>query len=122
MPTRWFDIPNADWVALNAKLRGAFRDSGVAGVQSVSTSSTLTLTASPTLVLVNTSSGNVTLTLPPASEVAGFRLEVKKLTSPHTLTLDASGSETIDGAATLAWSTQYQSFALFSDGTAWHIV
>ncbi len=71
------------------------------------------------LLLVDTSAGSVTLTLPAASTVRGQWFEVKKLTAANTLTLDPAGSETIDGAATLAWTAQYQCYTVYSDGTTW---
>ena len=80
------------------------------------------LTFPMTLVLVDTTAGNVTLTLPPANTVPGFRIECKKLTAANTLIVDGAGSETIDGSATLAWTTQYQSYSLIADGGAWHVV
>lgn len=74
------------------------------------------------IVLVDTTAGSVTLTLPLAASVRGQWFEFKKLVAANTLTLDPAGSETIDGAATLAWTTQYQSYTVFSDGTEWWIV
>jgi hypothetical protein len=74
------------------------------------------------LVLGDTTAGNVTVTLPQARTVPGFRVEVKKLVATNTLTLAANGSETIDGGASVAWSTQYQSYSVVCDGSAWWIV
>jgi hypothetical protein len=91
-------------------------------VIAVASSQTLALSWPFTLVRVTTTGGNVTLTLPPAATVVGYRVDVKKITAANTLTLDGDGSETIDGAATLAWTVQYQSYTVVSDGTAWSIV
>ena len=91
-------------------------------VQALAASATLAPTYPHTLYLVTTSGGSVTLTLPPARTVPGFRLDAKKLTAANTMTLDGAGSETIDGAATLAVTTQWESVTLVSDGTAWYLV
>lgn len=80
------------------------------------------LTGADGVVLVNTTAGNVTVTLPEASINRGRRLTVKKTIAANTLTLDTIGSETIDGAATLAWTTRYQSYDVVSDGAGWHVV
>lgn len=118
-------VPAFDWAALNARLRRAFEltdGSSRLAVQPVAATGTLTLSWPWTLVPVDTSGGSVTLTLPPAAPHVGYRLEVKKLTAANTVTLDGAGSETIDGAATLAWTTQWQSYSVVSTGTAWVIV
>lgn len=115
--------PVASWDGLTAIMRRAFEvftTSDRADVQAVSATSTLALTWPMTLVKVSTSGGNVTLTLPAPSTVIGFRLEVKKLDAANTVTLSSSAN--IDGATTLAFSTQYQSYRLVSDGVTWHIV
>jgi hypothetical protein len=74
------------------------------------------------IVLVDTTAGSVTLTLPAAATVRGQWYEFKKLVAANTLTLDPANAETIDGAATLAWTTQYQCYTVYSDGTEWWIV
>ena len=120
MPATWRDLPVNDWVTLQAKLRGSLRDAGLYAIQSANATGTLALSGSPTLVTVDTSGGNVTLTLPTPSAVTGHRVEVKKLTAANTLTVSSSAN--IDGAPTLAWTTQYQSYSLVSTGTTWVIV
>lgn len=120
---RW--VPATTMTQANAQLRRTVEvldTSARYDVQSANATATLALTFPCTLVLVDTSGGNVTLTLPASRTVPGFRVEVKKLTAPNTLTLDGDSSETIDGAATLAWSTQSQSYAVIADGSVWHVV
>ena len=73
-----------------------------------------TLTENDDLVLVNTTSGSVTVTLPPASNIPGTVFRVKKMVAANTVTIDADGSETIDGSATVAFTTQYQVVAIAS--------
>ena len=72
-----------------------------------------TVVDSDDLLLVTTAGGAVTVTLPPAADYLGRRFTVKKTNAAGaSVTLDGDGSETIDGAATLAWSTQYQSYTV----------
>lgn len=115
--------PVTTWDGLTAIMRRAFEvftTSDRADVARVSATSTLALTWPITLVLVTTSGGNVTLTLPAPQTVPGYRVEVKKLDAANTLTLSSSAN--IDGSATLAWTTRYQSYRLVSDGVTWLIV
>ncbi len=66
-------------------------------------------------------SNTMTVNLPTAAgNTAMFHF--KLMTAASTLTIDASGAETIDGALTLTTSTQYTTFTLVSDGANWVIV
>lgn len=127
MTVRWFDLPQNDWVSLQANLRRVAQEANAALAlgatnTTISTSVTVALTRPYTLVLVDTGAGSVTLTLPPAAGVTGYRVDIKKQAAANTLTVDGHASETIDAALTLAWTTQYQSFSLVSTGSAWSIV
>lgn len=65
----------------------------------------------------------MTLTLPPAAGNEGRQLVVKKVdSSGNAVTIDGNASETIDGAATLAITLQYQAYALICDGTEWWVL
>lgn len=68
------------------------------------------------LILVNTTGGNVTVSLPALSTVGdGFVVTIKRITAgANTLTIDPNGAETIEGAATLSLPTQYQAVNLVS--------
>lgn len=83
-------------------------------------------TATPNTVysyLINRA-GAVTLNLPAvAGLTAGTRIEVKDISgnaSTNNITIDANGSETIDGALTFVINTNYESVTLETDGTAWY--
>lgn len=89
-------------------------------VQTVSATGNLALTWPLSLVLVDTTAGNVTLTLPAPQTVPGYRVEVKKQVAANTVTLSSAAN--IDGSGTLAWSTQYQSFSVVSTSGTWVIV
>lgn len=75
------------------------------------------------LLLVDTSGGAVTLTLPPSAD-AGGPITMKKTTSDgNAATLARAGSDTIDGGTAYAITAQYGSVTLLPDkGTAWWVV
>lgn len=82
-----------------------------------------TATALDDLILCDATSGAFTVTLPKAADNNGKELTVKKTdASANAVTLDGNGSETIDGAATVALSSRYASRTIRSDGTNWHII
>lgn len=81
-------------------------------------SAATTLTQGDDSLDVDTTSGSVTVSLPAAASCPGKQFHVKKLVAANTLTLDAAGADTIDGAGTLAWTTQYQSYLVESVLTA----
>lgn len=88
-------------------------------VQDKSANATLVLPASSTQVDVDTTSGNVTITLPAADKNTGKRVDVTKTVAANTLTL--SSADLINGSATLAWTTQWQSYTVISRGDTWRI-
>lgn len=89
-------------------------------VQSVTKTSNYTVTTADHLIKADTTSGNITLTLPAISGVAqNVVYSAVKIASANTLTLDGNSSETIDGAATLALTVQYDRADLYYNGTEW---
>ena len=77
--------------------------------RTISASTTALLTDE--VLLVDATAAPVVITLPALAQAgAGFRLTAKKIdSSANAMTLDGSGAETIDGAATLATTTQWAS-------------
>lgn len=75
------------------------------------------------LVTIDASGGVATVGLPTvATAMDGFRVTVKKIdSSANSVTIDGSGSETIDGAANVVINDQYTAFTLVCNGTAWEI-
>jgi len=70
-------------------------------------------------ILVEALARDVSVMLP-GSEI-GYPVTVKRLDgSANTVTIYPVGSATIDGAASLALTVQYQTVVLLSDGTNWH--
>jgi len=73
----------------------------------------VTVVDSDELLLVDTTGGAVVLTLPDASTVLGRRFTAKKTNAgANTVTLQGTGGQAIDGAATLAWATQHETHQL----------
>jgi hypothetical protein len=95
---------------------------GLCQVVAQSTSATV----SPTIetLYLSTPGANITLTLgTSAVSNTGLKLHFKKVdSSAFTVTIDAAGSETIDGATTAVIISQYQSITIISDGVNWHII
>ncbi len=72
------------------------------------------------IVLVDTTPGAVTLDLPAAADNTGAIVVVKKIdSSVNSVTIEADGSETIDGAANKSLTTQYETITVVCDGTEW---
>ena len=72
-------------------------------------------------VLVDASSGNITITLPEPSKAT--QVDVKKIdSSTNAVTVEPNGSETIDGSSSKTIDTQYESYTFISDGTNWYII
>lgn len=82
------------------------------------------LTAARTLIDTDNTvicDGTFTVTLPVASGVKGKVYFIKNV-GMGTITVDADGSETIDGDTTVVMAVQYESLLIVCDGSNWHIV
>jgi hypothetical protein len=66
--------------------------------------------------------GAVVAQLPTAGNRLGRQYLVKKTGAGGSVTIQTTGSETIDGATTLVLSAQYQYARIASDGTNWQVV
>lgn len=72
---------------------------------------------------VDTTSGSVIASLPPAAGTKGKAYVFKKIVAANTLTVTAYGSDTIDGAATFALTAQWGAVYLLSDGVSkWNVI
>jgi hypothetical protein len=93
-----------------------------APIVTVTTNTTLDADDDGYTVLVDATSGNLTITLPLAADANERRYCIKKIdASGNTVTLDGNGAELIDGAANYVLSVQYQSVTVHSNGTAWWV-
>jgi hypothetical protein len=67
--------------------------------------------------------GTITITLPTAVGASGKLYTMKKSDSAATtLTVNCTGAETIDGAASLTITTQYTALTVVSNNAVWYIV
>jgi len=86
---------------------------------------TVTITTSYTatskyVILADTTAGNITITLPSAFGLKDVRYWVRKVDSAaSTVTIDPTGSETIDGSLTKVISAQWTGTEIISDGSNW---
>ena len=86
-------------------------------------SSTMAYTTTQTRFLWKlTSTGNQTVNLPTAIGIEGRMFVFYKVASTGTVTIDAFGSETIDGASTYTLTTQYETVTIISDGSNWLVI
>jgi hypothetical protein len=92
----------------------------------VSATSTLPSGANQNVTyLVNSSAGNITLTLPLTTSANNSVLNIKKTSSDsNTITITAAGSDSIDGAATKTITTQYTNYELqaYAPATTWEVL
>lgn len=92
---------------------------GGSGLTTTSISSSTTINASNTVILVDASGGAVTVTLGAAATYNG--ITVKKNDSSANLVTITPTAGTIDGGASAILSNQYESISLASNGTNWSI-
>ncbi len=76
-----------------------------------------------TFIIVDATSGAVTVTLPTASGKAGRMYTIKKIdASANVVTIDGNGAETVDGAANAQLAAQYDVVRVICNGSTWWIV
>ena len=94
------------------------------GIKYNTVSKTETYTASDeSVILVDASSGAVTINLPAASGLSGREYTIKKTdSSVNAVTIDGNASETIDGETTRIIYSQYASLTVICNGTNWLVV
>jgi len=90
-------------------------------VRSISASEDLC--ATDMFVPVDASAGPVTVTLPPVLGACNQVFFIKKTdASANAVTVACREEETIDGAETYTLSARYETVAVVSDGSAWHVL
>lgn len=95
------------------------------GFTTTTKSSSYTVTASDTVIFADASSANVTITLPLASGLGGYRFYIKRIDSSttNTVTVSRTNTDLIDGMTSFTLDQQYTAFAVVSaGGTAWYIL
>jgi hypothetical protein len=94
-------------------------DGSNTGITTVTSNTTL---GSQRDVLVDATSGNITITLPLASSNSGRQYRIKKIdSSSNTVTIARTSSDTIDGATSQVISSQWVSLSPRSNGTNWFL-
>jgi len=125
--------PTVDWHNSQAGLQGGVFDerfhitesehtalTGIDSVITVTTNHSALLTEET--ILVDTSAGDVTVSLPTASGITGKMYKISKITSDaNDVIIDPDGAELINNLTTLDIAIQYDSYALKSTGTGWTI-
>jgi len=82
-----------------------------------------TATVNDEIITVDTTGGDVTITLPPLTGITGQRFHIKKIDSvSNKVIVDGDGTETIDGSETQDIIFQYDSMELVAGSSEWHIV
>ncbi|MBM4251771.1 MAG: hypothetical protein FJ146_07350 [Deltaproteobacteria bacterium] len=86
----------------------------------ITTNADYNLTDQDSVVLASADSGPLTMSLPSAVGIPGRQYLIKKKdSSPNIVSVEASGSETIEGAASFQLISQWMYVALISDGANW---
>jgi hypothetical protein len=110
---------------------GLYVNAGISSFQGstnqkyVAKTANYTADATDYTILVDATSGAVTITLPAAAgtAVAGRIYIIKKTdVSGNAVTVDANGSETIDGATTYPLASQWKYVTIQSDGVNWFVI
>lgn len=84
--------------------------------------SNYTATVSDEMIMVDATSGAVTITLAAASGLAGKDYTIKKVdASGNSVIIDPNASESVDGATTKTISSQYTSVSIRCDSANWYI-
>lgn len=74
-------------------------------------------------ILADATDTELTITLPTAIGNSGFVISVKKIDdSAHSVVINTTSSQTIDGELTQTIMMQYQSLDFMSDGANWNLV
>lgn len=95
------------------------------GTVCIQKTSAYTLTAGDHVVLVDSTGGIVTITLPNSVGINGRRYTIKDWkgqSATNNITIATTASETIDGASTKVINQNYVSYTVVSDGANWSIM
>ena len=120
-------LDNGDLVSIKST---SFLDSqtsldaiGVRASATVAGTTYAALTTTPVILVDDDTAGApVTVSLPAANVATGRTFSIKKLGSTANVVIDPNGSETIDGAAILTLTSQYESVDAYSNGTFWSVL
>jgi hypothetical protein len=118
--TQWQNSVNGVMASVGALGQGKFSGMSL-NIRTVTTAPTIV--ASDYTILCDATTAGFTVALPAAASSVGRVLVVKKIdSSSNVVLIDASGAETIDGAATISVAVQYNEFTMHCDGSAWYLI
>lgn len=94
------------------------------GASSAVNETTYTVVDGDRILLVDddAAGGDVTVSLPAAADNNQRELAIKKIGSTGSVTIDANGTELVDGSATAVLAFQYDAVQLYCDGSDWWII
>lgn len=97
------------------------RMSGIRFARTTITATTYTATDTDVIIYADSTSNNITITLPAASGRDGKFYIIHRRVATNTVTIDPNASETINGSATLALAATANASAwIWTDGTSWY--
>jgi hypothetical protein len=88
----------------------------------VEVSASYVISLADTIIRCNSTSGDITLTLPAPSVVLGKVFYIKKIDITTNDVIIDSGAYLIDGSATRSLTIRYQAVCVHSIGTTWEIL
>jgi hypothetical protein len=91
----------------------------------VSKTAAYTATSTDVVILVDSTAGTVTVTLPTAVNIKGvwyFIKDWKGQSATNNITIATTAGQTIDGGATKVLNVAYVSYMVVSDGANWAII
>lgn len=91
-------------------------------IDSISSDETLSDFSGGKILLVNSSGGNVTVTLPTSANHSGEIVKVKKISVANNVILEGNGSETLDGQLNITLESPRAALSLISDGSNWFVM
>ena len=104
-------------------LGAAWVNLAVMGLPTTPLTAGITVTPSGDTYTCNALAGAITMTLVAASSCANKVYRFKKTdVSRNLVTIQAAGSDTIDGQATQTLSNPYDTLTIVSDGTVWWVI
>lgn len=96
---------------------------GSISMNPISTTASITLSQNHSIVLADSTSAAITITLPTAVTSTGRIYIVKRISAGNKMVrIVPTGSETIDGGTGYSLGWQYHSISLVSDGANWLIL
>jgi len=106
----------------NLKINGGLNTTeGVKRKVTTQTSATLTLDATHHIVLCDASSNAITITLPAAASHNSREYYIKAIDATNLVTVDANGTETIDGKLTKTLALN-STMKIINNGSNWFII